>query len=314
MIKGVIYGDTWGGRRVATDQVVGVGNTIEFLLRKQNWGTPAIRLSGLGSFDDASITALNTIPIAREILSYQEAWTDTLVKSLCDEFFLLHYQNGAGEECIVNLMSDKTAIDTLMFSDCKDRGALKTPEASDIYCEPVINYGYDYATGKYTKSLRVQNITESTWQASYTPGFTGTEGQAFWNRCKALYTKYGILNKVPAAISDSKWITDYATAKQRLDYLTGTTDSRKTFVDKMRISLSVWYSIAGGPQWMPGQRVRLKLPQETGGHTVECVIERISKKRSTRTVDLTLIMLTELSEIILYDIGNYQYGANNVEG
>jgi hypothetical protein len=296
MIKGVVYGDTWGGRRTATDQVIGVGNTIEFLLRKQNWSTPLIKLSGIGSFDDASMTILNSLPIAREVLSQSEAWTDTLIKSLCEEFFLYHYQDGAGYECLINIMSDKTPIHTITFTDCKDRGAFSTPDSSDIYCEPVINYAYDYATERYTKSLRVTNITESAWQASYTPGFTGTEGQAFWNRCKELYNKYGIINKVPSTISDSKWIVDYETAKLRLNYLTGTTDKNKTFVDKLRATLSIWYSVAGGVDWIPGQRVNLLLPTETDGNTIECVIEKITKNRNNRTCNVTLILLDDIAE------------------
>lgn len=304
MIKGIIYNETWGGRKTAADQVVGVVNTIEYILRKQNWldnaGTPLIKTSGVGSFVDSSLAELNTFSIARELLEYSETWSDALIKSLCSEFFLWQYQDGAGNECITNLIADKTPLATILFADCKNRGSIELPDCKDIYCEPVINYGYDYATGAHTKSLKVLNVAkQDTWTADCTPGFVTGEGEIFWDMCKHLYDKHKVINPMPTSISDSKWVVDYSTAKWRMDRLTGATNNSLSLADKCRIKVSVWYSVAGSTSWINGQRVILKLPQETDNKEIECVIESISKKRGSRSVDITLIMLDEIAEEII---------------
>ena len=169
----------------------------------------------------------------------------------------------------------------------------KEPKSSDVFCEPVLNYQYDYGRGKFNKQLKVTNITADSWQSAYTPGFTGIDGETFWNFCKRLYNEFGTIEKVPTDFSDKKMIRSYQDALYYLSY-------KLDWVRKRRISLSVKFS--KGKDYHFAQHVNLKLPHQTSDEVLETVIESVLKSKKTSTVKLTLVIIKNVTLYVVQDI------------
>jgi hypothetical protein len=106
-------------RRIATDQIVDPVNMIEHLKRLGDWSetgvavnfgkeyspTAKIKTSGEGSFDDPSLDDVKHCRPAFQILEKNDAWTENIVKELCDTFGLCTYVDKDGYECIKNIFT-----------------------------------------------------------------------------------------------------------------------------------------------------------------------------------------------------------------
>jgi hypothetical protein len=163
---------------------------------------------------------------------------------------------------------------------------------SDIYCAPIINYAYDYATEKFTRQLRVENVWESTFNAAYCPGIEAADAEDIWNECHALWAKVRQIEPMPSNLTDRSWVPDYDTAlwclHQQLKLMT-----------LKRCSFSVGYTV--GRKWDIGTHFKLQLPHETNNHAIECVVEEIVKKKDSNLVTVQVILLDVIESSFFFE-------------
>jgi hypothetical protein len=248
-----------------------------------------------GSFDDSSLDEIKAFPIALQITDESNAYTDAIIRKICETFYLVQYQDKEGYECIKAIFNSVVPSETIAFNDCvpKSIGKMILPKAEDIYCEPVINYAYDYATKKYTKQMSVTGIADnSVWSSTLTPGITDAEdAEVIWNQCKALYLKYGRINKMPDNLSNNEMIIDEDTALWKMQKVV-------SYQGYYKIQLKVRYS--KGRLWYPGYAVYLQLPNETNNTTVKSILTSIKKNKRNNSVDITLKIVEDFDSTFYF--------------
>lgn len=299
MIKGLVFETTWGTRKTEGDLIGNPIDQLEWVIRQQNYDkdfhdiTSAIKTSGVGSFDSIDLDELRTIESCRELLSESEMTTDVLIKSLCKEFFLIHYQDNMGQECIEYIFKPRVSTFDIIYREHFDASDITPPSKRNIYVEPVINYAYDYATERYTKTARVTGIVNNTsWNAALTPGFTAADGEAIWNKCKSLYNRYGIYEPMPQELQDKKWIVNYADAYWWLNRFYGLEMSG--FMDWSRITIDLgYYDAIYTKQLTIGKIGTINFPHQTGGADVLCMVEGITEKKDQKICTADLILLSD---------------------
>lgn len=277
MIQGIVFTDTWGDRKEIGDTIDNPIDIIEYCIR-QSGGT-VLTGNVAGSFDHSSLDPVRNIQVAREILEAEQSNTDEIIKSLCKEFFLIHYQNGSGVNCLEYIFKTTDPVLTFYFDDCLSISEIAYPARDNIYFEPYVKYSYDHATEKYLESIQILNIAAASWQAEYTPGFTNS---AMWDSIKTYYNRYGFVNPMPADVGESKWIINKADAIDRMTRVL-------SLSLRNRISITVAFSYFN--TCLPGTKIWLYLKHETNDTGVPCIIEKTTINKSNAVIKLDLIML-----------------------
>jgi hypothetical protein len=294
-------------------------DVIGHIKQLQNWselgGTPAnwgkeviagalIKTSGEGSFNATALDEIKNLKIARQIFDYEKSWSDDMVQSICEEFFLLSYQDENGYECIKSLLTLENPSTVITLRGTKGIvGDIIEPPMSKIYCTPIFNYGKDYATDKFTKQLRVDNVWMPTFDSSYVSGFKGTDGEEIWNICHTLWNRTRQIEPMPSNLTDREWCPDYDTAiwclRKELQLMT-----------IKESSLTLRY--ADARKWDVGKHFKLKLPHQTSNAEIECVVYEINKDKYNRNVDVNILFLEELTQrdedyLTFSQEGNYEF-------
>jgi hypothetical protein len=303
MIKGVIWDSAYREPSKQGDLVSNPIDQLEWVMRLQNNFVENIvqydiALSGYGSIDSTTLDELRTIVSSRELLNENEMTTDYLIKSLCKEFFLINWQNGSGQECLEYIFKPRANEFSFSFDEIFDITTIKPPSKYNIYVEPIINYAYDYATERYTKQARVLGITtETSWSSALTPGFTASDGETIWNKCKRLYNHYGHYEPMPEELTNKQWITEYADAFWWINRYYGLEISG--FCDWSRCSIDVgYYDALYSKQVDIGMIGTINLPHQTGGLDMQCMIESITPKKREKVVTLDIILLDTSIETV----------------
>lgn len=287
---GLAFPSTWGGRKTAGNLIQSPVDILEHVKREQNWsdnnGIALIKTSGDGSFDDSSLAEVKALTPARQIFDYDKATTEALTKSICESFWLCSRQDNNGYECVDYLLRDEDPSETITYADLIDGAAeITDPRPQNIYCEPVINYCYDYGAEKFTKQLRITNSDQVDYDASYASGFEGSDGQEIWENCHILNAKYRQVEKMPSHLSDLHWVYTYADAVWVLR-------KRIEWMQKKRASFKVGYT--KGRLYYVGKHIMLQLPHETNSVAVECVIEAVTKNKAGNRVLVSVVILDEI--------------------
>lgn len=275
-------------------------NWSEIIGLTKNWGKEECSIgdvlinigNDVGSFNHPNLDEIKNLKIARQILEESEAWTDVLIQSLCEDFFLLNYQE-QGYECIIDILQLTRPTETITLNDCNKIGNIQ--ENNEVYVEPIIKYGYDQLSNKYKKEIRITNTWKDTYDASYVNGITNSNvAQVFWNYFHEMFTKCKKINEVPSNIQEKKWFTDESTALWYLKRL-------YKIMNMNKISIEVNYE--KGRLYHLGQHVYLSLPHQTRNIPVECVIENFSKDKNGNSVELDLLMLEDFSDVSIIETG-----------
>lgn len=285
------------GRKVGDTLIDNPISIIEHCLRYQNWsekGTEQdwghyyntasglIKTTGDGSFESTNLDAIKAIKCAGQILDYEKAWTDNLIKSLCQQFFLVQWQDGSGVECVDYLFREEPDADLIEYNDTKNPiGELERPKSKDVNCKPVIKYAYDQYTQKYTKELRINNVSESTFSTSFVSGFTGDDGEDIWDECRALFQMVGSIDDNNEGDIELPFVYRYEDALWVLQ-------NRIKLMKKCRLPFSVAYET--GKNWRVGKHLRLQLSHETGNEIKECIIEKLSINKNKDLVSVTVLI------------------------
>lgn len=301
MIGGRVFGETIPGRYGTADLIDNPIMLLEYIKRQQNWqdnnGVPLIKTgSDIGSFDHLSLDEIKNLKIARQITDENLVWTKNICKSLCETFYLVSYQDKDGYECIDYFLREEAPGETITVSDIipGSLGMIEEPKPDIIFVMPYLNYSYDYAFSKYTKSLQVLHVDdEESWSTEFTPGFQNNDGELIWNKCRALYFTYRKIEKIPQNVSDQEWIVDYDTALWKINKIIDY-QSLKDF------SFSVYYT--KGRLWYPGQQIYIQFPNETDGLIIRSVITSVQKSKNRNNVSIKLKMLDQIDPTVYYTI------------
>lgn len=330
MFAGRVFNDTWGSRKTATDLMLNPIDWIEHAKRLQNWKeigdvkvygkeyspNALIKLdANEGSYheDNTLLDGVRAMRPALQIFDENLAWTDEFTKNMCEQFFLCTRQDSSGYECIhyldpQNTDETESAVSVTFADIIGDVGTTEEPKSQTVYCEPFINYAYNYGSSKFDKQLRILNTADaawvgtgtevspqyaagSGWHAEYTPGFTGTDGHALWTACHALWLKFRTLEQPPSTLTDSKPVVLYVDAvKKMTDWI--------AWMGKSRTSFTVPYTfVSGGIQardWHVAQKIKFCHPHKTNGWAINCLIEKIEKDKHSGTVKVDVIQLEDI--------------------
>jgi hypothetical protein len=277
-------------------------------------GTPTVLYMG----NTNTLYDINLCRPAFQVVEKDKATKQVLVKDLCETFFLVNYQNKNGYECVKPLLgrelenNDKLPLITLahVIGDIEN---VEEPDTNNIYCEPFLNYAFNYARDKYDKQLAITNVEKNEYKPSYAIGFnttitrkffiknssTGillTDGEYLWNLYHDIYSKYGVINKPPSNVTDKYMIRTYTDAVWFLYNMS-------KVMQLKRIGFSVPYLITGDNDydyeqqprdWELMEHLRINFPRQTNGKTVEVAIESITKDKNNSKVTVKCIILDEL--------------------
>lgn len=262
-------------------------NWIEYGI-EHDWGhyeyvdANTINHSGDGSFNASYLDEIKALKCAFQILDYEKAWTDSIVKSICNQFFLVHFQNGEGKECVDYIFRTEEDAQLVTYDNTKGQiGALERPKARDVNCRPVIKYAYDQYTEKYTKELRIKNVSESLFDSTFVSGFSGTDGQTIWTECRNLFNMVG-------SIDDNNESTIELPAIYRYEDAVWHLQRRIWLMKKCMLPFSVPYTI--GKTWRVGTHIRLQLPHETNNEIKECIIKEVTFNKSNDIVSVVVLI------------------------
>jgi hypothetical protein len=313
LCSGRIFNDAWGARKTATNQMVTPADIIEHCKRLGNFGTPSVTPgleydaaaliktgSAEGSFDMISMmpSTITTYPgfykPTFQVDNDSEAWTAEIEKKLCATYGLCTYYDPDGTACIKSLLPESPA-ETINFEDlageCSD---VQPAQVQDVFCQPLLNYQYNYGSSKFDKQLAITNIQADTYDPSYAMGFSGSDGEAVWNTCRALYLKYKQIEVPPSDWTDQKTVSTYGEALALIKM-------KLAWMNKYRITVPVFYD--KGKTYHYAQHINLALPHQTNGEVYECVIEKVIKDKNFNPagkVEVSLVFIDDLDSISFF--------------
>jgi hypothetical protein len=328
-------GNVWNGRKSATDMIPGAIDMMEHLCRLQNWGevsgnnaiagkeySPNAKIN-TASFDailsaDGHADGYGTMaPLSACCPAFQiedKGDIKTWLKELCRTFYINRSQDNIGAECVVDCSGPGpgetvTPAVAISFADVNGTiGNIEEPDPRYIYCEPVIEYAYDYGAGKFGAVLGIVDATVSyatfaqkpnaylagfqaaDMVASGTFGTYASVGDYIWQQCNLLYRNYGNITTAPGELTDKKLISTYADA---LWYL------RKwlwwMLTHQRRITVPTWYAkgAVGGVPVLPGTLVSVALPHLNEETPTLCRVETISRSLQKNLTQWGLIIIDE---------------------
>jgi hypothetical protein len=317
---GRVYGDRWGFRKTETDMIENPVDVVEHITRLENWSesgdsvsigktySPSAKIKtdgDDGSFDyyslgpiggtDVSKWAPKDLKISRQIFDEAEGWSDEIKRSLLADTFCTTYTDKSGYECIGYLGNVGPYASIDLTKIIGNVGSIIEPNLQDIYCEPVVNYNWNYGSEKFDGMMRVLDSNDpggTGWTADRTPGIYGIgnisagvpDGKIIWGMARALQQRYRQIEKPPSDLTDKKWFYRYEDA---LWYLYRWLESQA----RRRVEITVPYSV--GKDFFASKHIQISLPHQTNNQYVECIIEGITKEKMFNggSVKLRLIML-----------------------
>jgi len=260
------------------------------------------------SFNNPSINALKEIKIAGQILDSEDAESDSIVKSICQDFYIVANQiiphsslpwpgqmvfewidtTSIANEGIANIdiPIDPNNLPAIKHDQLISFGDVVEPSSSDICLEPIIKYGYVHGIG-FTKELSIHGIaTHSTYQDGLAVGFEGSDGMRIWRRCNDLFKICRNFAQMPQNIIEQKWIQSYATAKWKLE---------KFLEWQLRPRIQIVVSWNVGYRWRVGTHIKMSIPHIKSGDPLLCVCESVGKNYQHGKVTAGLIYLESVN-------------------
>ena len=303
---GRIFNDTFGSRKTASDVMVSPVDIYESICRSQNlseeqseeidygkaYSAQALISTGtaaavsFASLDSHVLDGVRTMQPSFQVTDYAKSWTDVMKNAMLHLMSCVGFIDELGQESIASLtqLADPTLItDTVTYADVpygKQPGPVIEPQPKDIFCEPFVNYNWNEGAQRFDGLIAIQQVHRAVWDASYTPGFSATDGERIWNWCHAnLWARYHTTEQPTSELTDLKEVCNINDA---LVYFNAWT-SRMLM---RRITWPVYYDKA--KTWHVGRHIYLNAVHQTAGANVEAVIEGIVKNKTDGYCELKL--------------------------
>jgi hypothetical protein len=178
-------------------------------------------------------------------------------------------------------------------------------DSRDIFCEPIVNYDYNVASKNFNSSVAITQVgvalaTESD-QANAVKGldYLSESSRAdLWQRARALYTYYGVINEAPKVLTDNTWISKkddaYWYLRKWLRFQgVGIVGGVAKVVPKNYFSFVVPYSASIDLDI--GSRINVNVPNLTDSVNYEAMIYSISRNVSASPPSVAI-------KVILFDL------------
>jgi hypothetical protein len=328
--RGRVFNDTWDSRRTATAMIETPIDIIEHCARLQNWSevgdnkkwgteySPGALIKttdtqAVGSFKDDVIDAVGGTDVslwkpqdlacAGQILSYDDAYTDTIMRQMARLTWCALRQDNNGYECIHYLPDTTAPTEAVSLVNIVGTiGNIIEPKTSDIFCCPTVRYNYNYGSGKYEGIIEIKNPndpTSSGYVSAYAPGANQTgnlqsgveDGQVIWLQCARLWSKYKQIEAPPAELTDLPLVREYTTAIWYLYQWV-------MWQGKRGVSFNVPYSV--GSSYFCGMRATLSLPNQTNSQALQILITSTKKDKTNDVVGISALLLQEPTSAVIY--------------
>jgi len=278
-----------------------VGNPIsilKYVLKCQNWKNVEVSESEIGKedenalineseseggFNNPLLSEISQHTIARQILSKPEASTDVISKSICEDCFIINFQNNIGHESVSDVLTKQSPIETIIYTDTKKIGDIQ--ENQEVYSDITINFAYDQLTQSFKSKVEIKNTNFETYDPSYVTGISDPSiAEELWNKYKESWNSTNLVSEVPKKITDKVW---FISESVTVWYL------RRLYLMMKTSKISIVVNYMKARKYHIGQHVMLNLPF-TSGVALECVVENFSKDLDSDSVDLDLLILDEI--------------------
>lgn len=213
-------------------------------------------------------------------------------KDICNRFFLISWigDNFKEKVCQVAQKTTFKGLEQVTQLDMLSWGSRIEQDSRNIFCEPYVNYDYDVGSGKFNKSMAITNtgsdLTTEQEKADAVKGLDYLSNSAkavLWDRARALYLYYNVVNDPPKILTDHTWISSDVSAywyiRKWLSFMGASTGINPNVVPKNKFNFEVTYE--KGKSWDIGTRLNVKLPNITDDVFYEFLITSITKNVSS---------------------------------
>lgn len=253
--------------------------------------------------------------ISKQVVDSKESTTKAITKSLCNQFFLVNWVNNAGLECVAQIAqkSALTITETITQAKMTRWGDRREQDSRNIFVEPIVSYGYNPVSKTFDGTIAItdvsSNLSTESEKANAVKGldnYSENYKANLWDKCKALYNYYGVINEPPKILSEQTWIGSIDDAewylRKWLRFMgVGIVDGVAKVVPKTYFDFSVPYEV--GRLWDIGTRINVQVPNITDNSPFEAFIYSIKKNISLNmpTIDVKVILFDQ-DTVEEYDI------------
>ena len=247
------------------------------------------------------------VELSKQITERKDSSSKAIAKDICNKFFLSTWVDKDGLENVTQIVQ-KTSLaiaQTINQANMISWGERIEQDSRDIFCEPIVNYDFNVASKKFNESVAITQVgvalaTESD-QANAVKGLDylsdGSRAN-LWQRARALYTYYGVINEAPKVLTDNTWISKkddaYWYLRKWLRFQgVGIVDGVAKVVPKNYFSFVVAYEVAIG--WDIGTRINVNVPNLTDNTDYEAMVYSITRNVSASPPSVAV-------KVILFDL------------
>jgi len=317
-VRGRIYNDTWGGRKISALAISNPIDALEHVCRLQNWQEvdPAPALGwgkayatnaainagddAEGDFDYSELDPWRNMWYGRQFLTASEAESDFIKNEICRVYGLVQYVGTDGSESINTMASIGGSLDTITLADITNMGDIIEPSVEDIFVEPTVEYGFDAGYNKFLNQISITHADADIYDSTYVTGVTSdTDAENLWNLAHALWPKCRTINKPSATWTGLHGVTREADAIRILQ-------ARLEWMANPRIDIDVSYET--GRLWFFSKHINIQLPHQTNNQEVECLLEKVNRDKNNNKVSVTMIILDNLPSISYFVQDTFKSG------
>lgn len=311
--KDLVPANNWGQNDLIQDPI-GALMHVKYLQNFSNIGTSA-PASGWGkeypstavsNFVETTLDAQGSyytqdfidfdfydVKIAHQITESKAISSKAISKDICNRFFLISWlgdSNGKEQVEQVVQKTNKAGLQEVTQLEMLSYGNRIEWDTRNIFTEPVVNYAYDAGSKKFNKTISITNtsndLATDAEKAAACKGMdflTESQKVILWERARALFLYYGVINEPPKILSDHTWIHSDVAAfwyiRKWLRFQGSKFDGNNgQVIPKNYFDFSVPYEV--GKLWDIGTRLNVKLPNITDDVFYEFIITSITKNVS----------------------------------
>jgi hypothetical protein len=231
------------------------------------------------------------VKIATQRTDNKSVSSKAMAKDICNRFFLMSWIGDDLKERVEQVVqkTGSQSLTTITQANMISWGKRIEQDTRNIFCEPFVNYDYDVGSQKFNKSIGITNVSSDLQtdaeKAAACKGMdfiSEANRVILWERARALYLYYGVVNEPPKVLSDHTWIDTNAGAywfiRKWLRFQGSEYTGEARVIPKNKFSFETTYAF--GQSWDLGTRLNVQLPNITDDLPYEFLITSITKSVS----------------------------------
>lgn len=231
------------------------------------------------------------VKIATQRTDNKSVGSKAMARDICNRFFLMSWIGDDFKERVDQVVqkTGSSSLATITQANMISWGKRIEQDTRNIFCEPFINYDYDVGSQKFNKSIGITNVSSDlTTDAEKVAACRGMDFLSdasrviLWERARALFLYYGVINEPPKVLSDHTWIdTDqgaYWFIRKWLRFQGAEYTNEARVIPKNKFNFETTYAF--GQSWDLGTRLNVQIPNITDDLPYEFLITSITKSVS----------------------------------